>query len=214
MSGTSDFGTFGRYTELPLDKMTAEQKRAYEFTVKQRGEVPGPYKIWLQNPKLIEVMVPLGNYYQGHSSLSKAEIEIATNLTNAKWLAGYSNYEHEIIAERDGGLLPEKVEALIAGLPTSFEDPRQQVVYDITSALIAPRVVPTGLYRRAVELLGHPGLTDLTVLIGYFTCVSISLRAYDVPSNAVGLKRGRAEGKFGEYHVEEQSVLGGAPPTS
>ena len=44
----SDFGTFGRYMELPLDKMTEEQKRAYEFTVKQRGEVPGPYKIWLQ----------------------------------------------------------------------------------------------------------------------------------------------------------------------
>jgi 4-carboxymuconolactone decarboxylase len=186
---SSDFGTFGRYTELPLDKMTPDQKKAYEFTVKERGEVPGPYKIWLQNPKLMEVMVPLGAYYQSHSSLSKAEIEIATNLTNAKWLAGYSNYEHEIIAERDGGLPPEKVEALIAGLPTSFEDPRQQVVYQITSTLIAPRVVPTGLYRRAVELLGHAGLTDLTVLIGYFTCVSISLRAYDVPSSAVGLKR-------------------------
>jgi 4-carboxymuconolactone decarboxylase len=186
---SSDFGTFGRYTELPLDKMTPDQKKAYEFTVKERGEVPGPYKIWLQNPKLMEVMVPLGAYYQSHSSLSKAEIEIATNLTNAKWLAGYSNYEHEIIAERDGGLPPEKVEALVAGLPTSFEDPRQQVVYQITSTLIAPRVVPTGLYRRAVELLGHAGLTDLTVLIGYFTCVSISLRAYDVPSSAVGLKR-------------------------
>jgi 4-carboxymuconolactone decarboxylase len=86
-------------------------------------------------------------------------------------------------------LPPEKVEALIAGLPTSFEDLRQQVVYQITSTLIAPRVVPTGLYRRAVELLGHAGLTDLTVLIGYFTCVSISLRAYDVPSSAIGLKR-------------------------
>jgi 4-carboxymuconolactone decarboxylase len=189
MSRNSDFGTFGRYTELQLDEMTADQRKAYGFTVGQRGEVPGPYKIWLQNPKLIEVMVPLGAYYQGPSSLSKTEIEIATNLTNARWLAGYSNYEHEIIGERDGGLPPEKVEALIAGLPTSFEDPRQQVVYQITSALIAPRVVPTGLYRRAVNLLGHAGLTDLTVLIGYFTCVSLSLRAYDVPSNAVGLER-------------------------
>ena len=189
MSRNSDFGTFGRYTELQLDEMTADQRKAYEFTVGQRGEVPGPYKIWLQNPKLTEVMVPLGAYYQGHSSLSKAEIEIATNLTNARWLAGYSNYEHEIIGERDGGLPPEKVEALIAGLPTSFEDPRQQVVYQITSALLAPRVVPTGLYCRAVNLLGHAGLTDLTVLIGYFTCVSLSLRAYDVPSNAVGLER-------------------------
>jgi 4-carboxymuconolactone decarboxylase len=189
MSRDSDSRTFGRYTELQLDEMTADQRKAYEFTVGQRGEVPGPYKIRLQNPKLTGVMVPLGAYYQGHSSLSKAEIEIATNLTNARWLAGYSNYEHEIIGERDGGLPPEKVEALIAGLPTSFEDPRQQVVYQVTSALIAPRFVPTGLYRRAVNLLGHAGLTDLTVLIGYFTCVSLSLRAYDVPSNAVGLER-------------------------
>jgi 4-carboxymuconolactone decarboxylase len=189
MTGTSDFGTFGRYQELPLDEMSPEQKRAYEFTVQARGLVPGPFKIWLQNPKLIDVMVPLSVHYQGHSSLSKAEIEIATNLINARWLAAYSNYEHEMIAEQAGGLPAEKVEALIAGLPTSFEDPRQQVVYEITSALIAPRVVPTGLYRRAVHLLGDVGLTDLTVLIGYFTSVSMTLMAYDVPSNAIGLER-------------------------
>ena len=189
MSANSDFGTWGRYEEIPLDKMTPDQKRVYQLTMKERGQVPGPYKIWLQNPKLMEVMVPLGAYYQGHSSLSKAEIEIATNLTNGRWLAAYSNYEHEIIGEREGGLPPPKVQALIAGLPTSFEDPRQQVVYEVTSALLAPRVVPTGLYRRAVKLLGDAGLTDLTVLIGYFTCVSLSLMAYDVPASAMGLQR-------------------------
>ena len=81
------------------------------------------------------------------------------------------------------------MQALIAGLPTSFEDPWQRVVYEVTSALIAPRVVPTGLYRRAVKLLGDAGLTDLTVLIGYFTCVSLSLIAYDVPASAIGLQR-------------------------
>lgn len=188
MSANSDFGTWGRYKEIPLDKMTPDQKRVYQLTMKERGQVPGPYKVWLQNPKLMEVMVPLGAYYQGHSSLSKAEIEIATNLTNGRWLAAYSNYEHEIIGEREGGLPPLKVQALIAGLPTSFEDPRQQVVYEVTSVLIAPRVVPTGLYRRAVSLLGDVGLTDLTVLIGYFTCVSLSLIAYDVPASAIGLQ--------------------------
>jgi 4-carboxymuconolactone decarboxylase len=189
MSKTSDFGTFGRYGELPFDRMTADQKKAYDFTLRERGQVPGPYKIWQQNPKLMEVMVPLGVYFQEHSSLSKSEIEIATNLTNARWLAAYSNYEHEMIAEKAGGLPPEKVQALIAGLATSFEDPRQEVVYEITSALVAPRVIPTGLYQRAVNLLGDAGLTDLTVLIGYFTCVSLTLMAYDVPSDAIGLER-------------------------
>ena len=184
-----DFGTFGRYQELLVEEMSPSQKKAYEYTMKERGQVPGPYKIWLQNPKLIEVMVPLGAYYQAHSSLSKSEIEIATNLTNARWLAAYSNYEHEMIAENAGGLPPEKVQALIAGLPTSFDEPRQQVVYEMTSALIAPRVVPKGLYQRAVDLLGDAGLTDLTVLIGYFTSVSLTLVAYDVPSSATGLER-------------------------
>ena len=94
-----------------------------------------------------------------------------------------------MIAEKDGGLPPAKVQALIAGLPTSFENPRQQVVYEITSALIAPRVVPTGFYRRAVNLLEDTGPTDLTVLIGYFTCISLTLMAYDVPASAIGLER-------------------------
>jgi 4-carboxymuconolactone decarboxylase len=110
------------------------------------------------------------------------------NLINAKWHAAYSNYEHEMIGER-AGLPPEKVQALIAGLHTSFDDPRQQVAYDLTCTLIASRIVPQGLYERAVKLLGDAGLTDLTVLIGYFTSISMTLAAYDVPSNAIGLKR-------------------------
>jgi 4-carboxymuconolactone decarboxylase len=77
MPKNPDFGTFGRYQELLVEEMSPSQKKAYEYTMKERGQVPGPYKIWLQNPDLIEVMVPLGAYYQGHSSLSKAEIEIA-----------------------------------------------------------------------------------------------------------------------------------------
>ena len=189
MSQESPFGTFGRYTEIPTDQLNPEQKKAYDFTMQERGQVPGPYKIWLQNPALITAMVPIGKHYQGGSTLTKAEIEIATNLVNGRWLAAYSNYEHEIIAEKQGGLPAEKVQALIAGIATSFDDARQQVVYEVATALVTPRVLPTGLYQRAVQLLGDAGLTDLTVLLGYFTCVSLTLMAYDVPSDAVGIKR-------------------------
>ena len=69
-----------------------------------------------------------------------------------------------------------------------FDDPRQQVVYELTSALIGPRVVPQGLYQRARELLGDKGIVDVTVLLGWFTGVSLpTLAAYDVPSHAAGL---------------------------
>ncbi len=189
MPENSEFGTFGRFEETPIDKMPADMREAYDFTMKLRGLVPGPHKIWLANPKLSQTIVPTGAYFQTQSTLTKAEIEIATNLINGRWLAAYSNYEHEMIAQKTGGLPPEKVEALIAGLPTSFDDLRQQVVYELASTLIGPRTVPKGLYRRAKELLGDAGIVDVTVLLGWFTGVSLTLTAFDVPSNAVGLKQ-------------------------
>ncbi len=189
MAENPDFGTFGRFVETPVAEMPADMKDAYEYTLKLRGLVPGPHKIWLANPKLSKTVVPIGGYYQKESTLTKAEIEITTNLINGRWLAAYSNYEHEKIGEKQGHLPPEKTQALIAGLPTSFDDPRQQVVYELASTLGAPRVVPLGLYRRAKELLGDAGIVDVTMLMGWFTGVSLTLMAFDVPSDAVGLKQ-------------------------
>src|SRR3984957_14274242 len=181
--------TFGRYAEIPLDQMTPPQREGYDHVVESRGEALGPYKIFIQNPALMRVLVPVGAYInEGQSSLSDVEREIAVNLTNGHWGAAYPNHRHETFGNQ-AGLAPEKVEALIAGLPTSFDDPRQQVIYDLTQALIGPRVVPTGLYRRAVDLLGDAGVTDLTTLLGYYTTVSLTLAAYNVPADAVGLKR-------------------------
>lgn len=189
MSENPNFGTFGRYEEVPKEKMSPEMRAAYDFTMKLRGLVPGPHKIWLANPKLSETIVPTGAYYQTASTLTKAEIEIVTNVINGRWLAAYSNYEHEKIGEEQGHLLPRQVQALVAGLPTSFEDPRQQLVYELASTLATPRVVPVGMYQRAKELLGDAGVVDVTVLMGWFTAVSLTLMAFDVPSDAIGLQQ-------------------------
>ncbi|WP_343603146.1 carboxymuconolactone decarboxylase [Mycobacterium sp.] len=187
MSTDTDFGTFGRFVETPVDEMPPAMKQAYEFTRELRGLVPGPHKIWLANPALSTTIVPTGAYFQHDSTLRKAEIEIVTVLITARWRSAYATYEHEIIAERDGHLEARQVQALIAGLATSFDDPREQVVYELASALTAQRVVPTGLYRRAHDLLGEAGIVDVAVLLGWFTMVCLTLGAFDVPANAQGL---------------------------
>jgi 4-carboxymuconolactone decarboxylase len=181
--------TFGRYAEIPLEEMTPALKAGYELVVKELGQARGPYKIFIQNPEPMQVVVPVGAYLVNDgSSLSQAERELATNVINGKWLAAYPNYGHEIVAKA-AGLPADKVDALIAGLPTSFHDPRQQVIYELTLALSAPRVIPQGLYDRAVGLLGDRGVTDLTMLLGYFCTTCFTLNAYNVPAGAVGLKR-------------------------
>lgn len=184
MSRQSDFGTFGRYQETRLERMSPEMRDAYEFTKKLRGLVPGPHRIWLANPKLSKAIVPTGAYYQTQSTLTKAEIEIVTNLVNARWLSAYASYEHEKIGEVQGHLDPEKLQRLIGGLPVSFDDPREEIVYQVAYALVQPRRVSLGLYRRARERIGDAGLVDVTVLIGWFTMVCMTLGAFDVPADA------------------------------
>jgi hypothetical protein len=46
--------TFGRYAEIPVDRMTPEQRDGCRFLVEgPLGRLPGPYKVWVNNPKLM-----------------------------------------------------------------------------------------------------------------------------------------------------------------
>jgi hypothetical protein len=45
VSDKADFGTFGRFTETPVNEMDADMKSAYDYTLKLRGLVPGPHMI-------------------------------------------------------------------------------------------------------------------------------------------------------------------------
>ncbi len=71
--------------------------------------------------------------------------------------------------------------ALIAGLRTSFDDPRQQIVHELATTVATPRTFPVGIFERAKELLGDKSVVEVTVLMDWFTMVSVTLMAYDVP---------------------------------
>jgi 4-carboxymuconolactone decarboxylase len=59
----------------------------------------------------------------------------------------------------------------------------------MATCLANSRWVAKGLYDRAVEALGHEGVTDVICLMGYYSMVSMTLAFYDVPSDAPGLQR-------------------------
>jgi len=136
----------------------------------------------------VKVMGPLGAYFRTGYSLSEREREIAVCITCSKWHSAYPTNAHER-AGKAAGLPADKVEAMLSGLPTSFSDTREQVVYEMAMCLANSRWVPKGLYDRAVKALGHVGITDVITLMGYYTSVSMTLAFYDVPAGAPGMAR-------------------------
>jgi 4-carboxymuconolactone decarboxylase len=180
--------TFGRYAEIPYDRMSPEQQQAYRSLIETRGRLPGPNKIYVHNPNLVKVMGPLGAYFRTGYSLSEREREIAVIIINSKWRSAYPTAAHERRG-KEVGLPAAKVEAMLSGLPTSFDDKREQVVYEMAVCLSNSRWVSKGLYDRAVEALGHVGITDVITLMGHYTSVSMTLAFYDVPAGAPGMAR-------------------------
>jgi 4-carboxymuconolactone decarboxylase len=186
----SDVPTFGRYAEIPVDRMTSEQREGYRFLVEgPRGRLPGPYKVWVHNPRLVHAAAPLGQHFTpGQSSVSEREREIAVLVITSAWHSAYPTAAHEKRG-REVGLPAAAVEAIVGGRPTSFPDAREQVVYEMALALGGGRLVPQGLYDRAVAALGHEGVTDVIVLMGYYTAVSLTMNFYAVPAGSPGLVR-------------------------
>jgi 4-carboxymuconolactone decarboxylase len=185
MAGTP---TFGRYAEIPYDEMTPEQQEAYHSLMETRGRLPGPNKIYVHNPPLVKVMGPLGAYFRTGYSLSEREREIAVCIMTSRFHSAYPTNAHER-AGKAAGLPADKVEAILTGLPTSFDDTREQVIYEMATCLANARWVSRGLYDRAVEALGHEGITDVITLMGFYASVSMTLAFYDVPADAPGLER-------------------------
>jgi 4-carboxymuconolactone decarboxylase len=114
----------------------------------------------VHNPKLAKVMGPLGAYFHTGYSLSEREREIAVCIINSKWRSIYQTNAHER-AGKAAGLPAEKVEALLSGQSASFSDKREQVVYEMATCLSNSRWVSMGVFDRAVEALGHEGITDM-----------------------------------------------------
>src|SRR5215469_4737870 len=112
--------TFGRYAEIPYERMTPEQQEGYRALIETRGRLPGPTKIWVHNPKLAKVAGAFGAHFQaGQYSLSEREREIAVCIITSKWRSAYPTSAHERRG-KEVGLPAQTVEALIVGLPASF----------------------------------------------------------------------------------------------
>jgi len=185
----SETPTFGRYAEIPYDKMTPEQQEGYKAMMAARGSLPGPNKIWVHNPKLAKVAAAVGGHFRpGGYSLTEREREIAVIVINSKWRSAYPTAAHERRG-KEVGLPADKVEAMLSGLPTTFDDKREQVVYEMAICLSNARWVSKGLFDRAVAALGHEGITDAICLMGHYSSVSMTLAFYDVPAGSPGMAR-------------------------
>ncbi len=169
---------------IPLptpETMTREQRRVYdEILSGPRTRVVGPLGPALHQPELASVWAKFGEYLRFGTTIPARLRELAILVTARRWNSQVEWHIHAQAARRAG--LPEDVlEAIRAADPPVFDDPLDALIYEYARAMQMTGQVPLDVYENVVEHFQAVGVVELTAVIGYYTLVSMTLNAHEIP---------------------------------
>jgi 4-carboxymuconolactone decarboxylase len=175
LTGSAVALTGERMAEIPLDKMTPDQRTIAEAIMSgPRGRMSGPFNAWLRSPVLADRLQKVGEYVRFNTSLDKRINEMAILMTAQAWGAQYEWYAHAPLAIK-AGLDPEVVKAIGAGQKPAKMKDDEAIVWEFTTQLRRDHGVDDAVYAKALEKFGEHGIIDLVAVNGYYDVVSMTL---------------------------------------
>ncbi len=147
--------------------------------VTEEGALMGPFNAWVTAPGIGGRLAELGAALRFQSSIERRLLEVAIITVGAHWRAEFEWWAHSRMALQHG-VSPEAVEDIAAGAAPDLPDD-ERVVHDVARQLVEGGHVDEATYDAARRLLGDRGIVELVTLCGYYTLVSFSLNAFDVP---------------------------------
>ncbi|OAE50935.1 carboxymuconolactone decarboxylase family protein [Achromobacter mucicolens] len=171
-------------SRIPLptpDTMTDDQKRVYEKIVSgPRGRLVGPLRAALHSPELAERWQALGALLRFGTSLAPRVSELAIVVTARRWNSQIEWHIHAQAA-RAAGISDAVLDAIQARETPVFDNPDDAVVYEFARQIQETGQVEPDLYAQAVARWDAVGVVELTAVIGYYTMVSMTLNAHEIP---------------------------------
>jgi 4-carboxymuconolactone decarboxylase len=172
---------------LSPGEMSEDQKQTYDESIAgKRGAPPPPMMAWLNSPEMARHATRLGGFLRFDTQFPAKLSEIAILVTARHWTSHYEWYAHKRLALK-GGMDPKIIEDIRDRRTPHFDDPKGQMIYDVSKSLHEGHGVSKALYDEAVKVLSERGLVEIIGLCGYYTMVSMTLNTFefDLPAGEV-----------------------------
>lgn len=164
-----------------VEEFTPDQKRVYDDVVSgPRGRMVGPLRAIIHSPELAARWSQVGIFLRYQTCLPAKLNELAVIATGRYW---NSQLEFQIHAEaaRVAGLDQAIIEAIRLGQAPQLADEAEAEVYEFTRLLLQTGNVTDVLHAAITKRWGEQGCVELTAVIGYYTMVSFTLNAHEIP---------------------------------
>lgn len=168
-------------SRLPVidpDKLSARQRQMYDETIRVRGQVRGPFAIWLNSPDLCDLTLQTQDWFQKKSELPSRLLELAILVMARKASAQFAWAVHEKRG-LENGLTRDVVDAIRDRITPNFAQDDERLVYDLACELSETQTLSPKAYERGRAFFGIPVLVELVSLVGFYVMVAMVLNTFE-----------------------------------
>jgi len=171
------------------DTLDADGRRAYDVIVNPDSRYAtgprGPVTAWLYSPLMAEHVFPASTYLRYGTAKDQRLTELTILVTAREVRNQYEWTSHEPGAQR-AGLEQEIIDLVRArgDLEGANDVPGlgdvERTIIRFAREVVSEEKVSSETYAAAVRHFGQGGVMDLAGLIGYYSFVNVTLKAFDV----------------------------------
>ncbi|MHA7155646.1 carboxymuconolactone decarboxylase family protein [Arthrobacter sp. TMN-50] len=154
------------------------------LVVDDDGHLAGPFNALLYAPQIGQAVQALGAALRFGGKLPARTRELVICAVAAERCSAYEWYAHSRVA-LTVGITPTELDNLRGGfVPAELPDDERSAL-TFTAALLNGRTVSDADHAATLEHHGHEGITELSILVGYYRALSGLLAAGDVNAPVV-----------------------------
>ena len=170
-----------------FDELTPEQQAQYERISKARspradGQFGGPFDPWIRSPEVAQRAMSLGNFVWERTSVGRRIVELAIIVTGRNWRSNVEWVAHAKMAKAEG-ISDEVIQAVFDQVEPPNDTPDdEKLTIAVCRAIHETKDLPLPLYQASIECWGEAGLMDIIQTIGFYSFVSMTLNAFNIPT--------------------------------
>lgn len=169
-----------RLPAIVRENLSPEQQRVHDRVRETRGQVRGPFEIWLNVPELAEQCLDIQHRLNHDARLDQRLMQLMILIMARRSSAQFAWYAHARRAV-ELGISAHVIEAIRTRNDPAFDRADEKLVHDIVMELDATRHLSDASYRRALAALGQERLVELVTAVGFYVMVAMTLNVFDAP---------------------------------
>jgi 4-carboxymuconolactone decarboxylase len=162
------------------NRLPPEDQAVWDRIAAVRGGVRGPFGVLMHVPQLADRVRALEDYFRFDGDLPAADRELVILVTAREMEARYAWARHEHRAHEEG-TSQKAIGAVRANAPLDELTKRDQLLIEITRAVVRTRRLTDTQYADATAELGTQQLIELVALAGHYSLIGLTLGVFDVP---------------------------------